>query len=50
MKGRPTRKDPLFKLCRVCNVKVFADYPFCEKHKEIYEIAKMRKRQMQETR
>jgi hypothetical protein len=48
MKGRPTRKKPLFKLCQVCNVKVFADYPYCEKHKEIYEVAKMRKRQMQE--
>jgi hypothetical protein len=46
MKGRPIRKKPLFQLCRVCNVKVFADYPYCEKHKRIYEIAKMSKLQM----
>jgi hypothetical protein len=31
-------------------VKVFADYPYCEKHKEIYDVAKMQKRQTQEVR
>jgi hypothetical protein len=41
---------PRFKLCRVCDTKVFADYPYCEKHKEIYEIVKMRKSEVQETR
>jgi hypothetical protein len=28
-------------------VKVFADYPSCEKHKQIYEDAKMRELEMQ---
>jgi hypothetical protein len=28
----------------------FADYPYCEKHKGIYELAKMQERQMQQAR
>jgi hypothetical protein len=29
---------PRFKLCTVCDRKVFADYPFCDRHKIISEF------------
>jgi hypothetical protein len=50
MKGRHYHKRPPYRTCRVCDGKVFADYPFCEKHKGIYELTKMRKSKMQKTR
>jgi len=41
MKGRPYRWKPSFLTLSRLRPKVFADYPYCEKHKEIYEIAKL---------
>jgi hypothetical protein len=49
MKRKAYVRKPRLILCRVCEVKAFADYPYCEKHTEIYEAAEMQKRQMQET-
>jgi hypothetical protein len=46
MKGRPYRKIAALQTLPGMQHEVFADYPYCEKHKEIYEIAKMSKLQV----